>query len=146
MTPEEIASLKRSNAIMKSAIHPDTGELIPFFMRQSSFICFNIPLVFTAIFKRNQTRLISSTILFLNQTNAASMNYGNRNASSSYTNQDIGRGYAGAVTAALTIVFFTRTYLAKTLLTLKGSKLMFANTFLNFFSAACSNTVNCCIM
>lgn len=33
MKPEEIEELKRSNNIVASAVHPDTNEVIPFYMR-----------------------------------------------------------------------------------------------------------------
>jgi hypothetical protein len=36
------------------------------------------------------------------------MNYGNRNASTQYTLNDLGRGYAGAVLVSVFIALFTR--------------------------------------
>ncbi len=44
----------------------------------------------------------------LNQTYNAGMNYGNRNASSTYTNTDLARGYFGAVIASIGISVLSR--------------------------------------
>ena len=86
MTAEEIASLRRSNVLVRSAVHPDTQEVLPFWLRQSTFICFNMPLVFAAVFKKKQTKLFSLALILAQNTNVACMNYGNRNATCSITN------------------------------------------------------------
>ena len=53
MTPEEIDRIRKNNFIAGSAVHPDTNEIIPFYMRLSGFVVFNFPLVFAVLFVRN---------------------------------------------------------------------------------------------
>ena len=65
-TPEEIEAIKRNNAIVGSAIHPDTGALIPFYMRLSGFVVFNMPIVVTILFTRNQTPLFNAGMQWVN--------------------------------------------------------------------------------
>ena len=85
MTPEEIKVLTKNYHIYKSAIHPDTQELIPIYMRLSGMVPINIPLVCAILFKTNQTPAFNATMQWLNQTYNALLNYGNRNASTPYT-------------------------------------------------------------
>jgi hypothetical protein len=49
----EIDEIIRCNKIAGSAVHPDTGEIIPFYMRMSGFVMFNVPLVFAVLFTPN---------------------------------------------------------------------------------------------
>jgi hypothetical protein len=74
------------------------------------------------------------------------MNYGNRNASSPYTTKDLGRGYAGAVAVSVSIALFSRTIFAGQLKKLKGSKLIIANAFLNYFAGAAAGASNLVLM
>lgn len=53
LTPEEIIRVKENNAIVGSAIHPDTNAIIPFYMRLSGFVVFNFPIVFAVLFVKN---------------------------------------------------------------------------------------------
>lgn len=74
------------------------------------------------------------------------MNYGNRNASSTYTKTDLGRGYTGAVAVSVSIALFSRTMLAPQLSKMKGSKLIIANAFLNWSAAALAGSGNLVLM
>jgi len=56
--------------------------------------------------------MFNAGMQWVNQTYNAGMNYGNRNASSTYTTADLGRGYAGAVAFSVSIALFSRTMLA----------------------------------
>lgn len=53
LKPEEIEEVKKASRIVGSAVHPDTREVIPFYMRMSGFVIFNFPLVFAMLFTRN---------------------------------------------------------------------------------------------
>ena len=66
MTPEEIDELKKADAIVGSAVHPDTNKVIPFYMRLSGFVVFNFPLVFAVLFTRNQTPMFNAGMQWLN--------------------------------------------------------------------------------
>jgi hypothetical protein len=74
------------------------------------------------------------------------MNYGNRNASSTYTISDLGRGYAGAVLVSVSIALFTRIALAKQLAKLHGSKQIIANAALNYLAGAFAGASNLVLM
>jgi len=54
--------VRRANAIVRSAIHPDTKEIIPFYMRLSGFVIFNVPLVFSVLFVKNQTPVFNAAM------------------------------------------------------------------------------------
>jgi len=85
MKPEEIEDIKLAYRIVGSSVHPDTQEIIPHVMRLSGFVLFNLPIATAVIFTRNQTPLFAGGMQWVNQTYNAGMNYGNRNASSTYT-------------------------------------------------------------
>jgi hypothetical protein len=53
MTPEETEEIRYASRVVGSAVHPDTNEIIPFYMKMSGFVPFNMPLVFAVLFVRN---------------------------------------------------------------------------------------------
>ena len=50
---EEIAALKKADKIVGGSIHPDTNEIIPFYMRLSGFVTFNTPILLITLFAKN---------------------------------------------------------------------------------------------
>lgn len=74
------------------------------------------------------------------------MNYGNRNASSTYTLKDLGRGYGGAVAVSVGIALVTRTVFAKQISRLSGSRLIVANSLLAYMCAATAGASNLILM
>ena len=52
MTPEDIDKIKRASNVVGGAVHPDTNEIIPFYMKLSGFVVFNMPLVFAVVFAK----------------------------------------------------------------------------------------------
>lgn len=74
------------------------------------------------------------------------MNYGNRNASSTYTVTDLGKGYSGAVAVSMSIALFTRKIFAKQLAPLKGPSLIFANSFLAILAGSSAGAANLILM
>ena len=60
LKPEQIEELKKADKIVGGAVHPDTNEIIPFFMRLSGFVIFNTPIALICIFKTNQTPLFNA--------------------------------------------------------------------------------------
>ena len=62
MTPEEIEEIRYASRVVGSAVHPDTNEIIPFYMKMSGFVPFNMPLVFAVLFVRNQTPVFNATM------------------------------------------------------------------------------------
>jgi len=145
MSPDEICELKRASRIVGGAVHPDTGEIIPTTMRLPGFVSFNAPLLAVMLFTR-QTPTFNALLQILDQTYIAGINYGNRNASTTYTTNDLLRGYSAAVLASTGIAYFTRTLLQKSLSKLTGSRLLFASAGLNWIAAASAGGLNCALM
>ena len=46
LTQEEIKKLREAETVVSTAIHPDTGEFIPWVCRLSSFLPCNVPIAF----------------------------------------------------------------------------------------------------
>lgn len=93
--------LWRMRKLKESAVHPDTGEVIPLPFRMSGYVPFNGPV---------SVGLIMATrtpwILFwqwMNQSQNALVNYFNRNATSSASDAVSAASYGGAVTSAISI-------------------------------------------
>lgn len=74
------------------------------------------------------------------------MNYGNRNASSTYAVRDLMRGYSGAVVTSMSIALISRMMLARRLAALSGARLILASACLNYFAAAFAGTANVALM
>lgn len=146
LSQDEISKIQYASNIVGGAVHPDTKEIIAAPMRLSGFVPMNVPIILILMFTKNQTPVFNAGMQWVNQTYNAGMNYGNRNASSAYTNSDLLRGYFGAVTASLTISYTTRTLLSSQLATLAGPRLALANAALNYTAASISNVANCSLM
>ena len=146
MPREDVDRIRFANYVVGSAVHPDTQQVIPFYMRMSGFVVFNVPLVFAVLFVKNQTPAFNAAMQLANQTYNAGMNYGNRNASSTYTLKDLGRGYCGAVATSVGIVLAARTLLAKKIATLRGPRLILMNALLNYFAGASAGAANLALM
>lgn len=86
--------------MISTAVSPDTGDFIPWPMRMSSFVPMNMPIAF-GMLMTSPTPFNTILWQWVNQTYNASMNYGNRNASSKYTTADILKSYASAVSIAI---------------------------------------------
>lgn len=76
----------------RTAIHPDTGDLIPWPMRISSFMPINISIGMGMILTA-PTTFNTLAWHWMAQTYNALVTYGNRNASLDYTIKDIFKSY-----------------------------------------------------
>jgi sideroflexin-5 len=74
------------------------------------------------------------------------MNYGNRNASSSYDVSDLAKGYSAALVSSILIALYTRRIFAPTLKNLQGPSLTFTNSILNYVAGAVAGTANLVFM
>lgn len=127
------------------AIHPDTGEFIPWVCRISSFVPTNLPIIYGMLVTAPTP---FNTILWqwVNQTYNASLNYGNRNASSTYTTEDIIKGYAAASSTSIVLALGIRKALEPYTRSMKGSKLIVANSISTFFACTTAGAVNAILM
>ena len=82
---DEVQEIIENKRIVDSLIHPDTGEKIPHICRMSGFVILNTPILFGMLMTQ-QTPLNIMFFQWLNQSYNAGLNYGNRNASSPYSN------------------------------------------------------------
>lgn len=105
---------------------PDSGETIPRFMRMCAFVPVNVPILFGMLLSKPT---IPNTIFWqwFNQSFNAGLNYGNRNASSTYTNYELARGYFAAVGSSVTIALLLRKAFAGVAQAVTGSKLILIN-------------------
>lgn len=107
LSKAEIDEIRHAQRVVSVSIHPDTKEFIPWIMRLTSFIPVNIPISFGMIITAPTP---VNTILwqFINQTYNAAMNYGNRNASSTYTKEDIAKSYSAACLTSIGVALGLR--------------------------------------
>lgn len=70
------------------------------------------------------------------------MNYGNRNATSLYTTEDILKSYAVAVGSSIIVALAIRKALSGYTKNLQGSKLIIANSVSSFFACATAGYLN----
>ena len=138
-TPD--SELWRYRKLKESAVHPDTGTIIPLPFRMSGYVPFNGPV---------SVGLIMATrtpwILFwqwANQSQNALVNFFNRNASKQSTDSTLLASYSGAVTSALSIGY------GLSRLVKKFASPERATTYLRFIAMPTSmiaSSVNCLIM
>ena len=74
------AELWAAHKLKESAVHPDTGELIPRPVRMSGYVPYNGPVCVGMMVAKSTTGLLFWS--FVNQSQNALVNYFNRNASS----------------------------------------------------------------
>jgi len=145
MSEDEILKLKIARTVVRTAIHPDTGEFIPWPMRMSSFIVCNLPISYGMIITAPTPM---NTIIWqgINQTYNASVNYGNRNASGKTSIQDIGKSYAVAMTASISVSLIIRKVIAMKVGNVKGAKGIIYNSISAFFAVSTAGFINAYLM
>ena len=138
---DDIHKLRTAQRVVAAAIHPDTGDFIPWACRISSFLPMNMPIVFGFILAR-PTPFNTVFWQWINQTYNATLNYGNRNASSLYTHEDIAKSYLVAATSSIVVALGIRKVLSGYTKHLTGSKLTMANTFSSFWACSFAGYMN----
>ena len=126
-------------------ISPDTGAFVPWSMRMSSFIPMNTPIAFGMLMTAPTP---FNTILWqwVNQTYNAALNYGNRNASSNYTTEDILKSYFSAATIAIILSLGIRKAVASRVAGSTGAKMVLFNTISTYAACGCGGFVNAYLM
>ena len=130
---------------MSTAIHPDTGKIIPWALRFSSFLPMNLPISFGFIFAA-PTPFNTIFWQWINQTYNAALNYENRNASSTYTTEDIVKSYTVATSSAIAVALAIRKAVEKQANQMKGGKLVLLNSVSSFVACALSGFLNAYFM
>lgn len=96
-------SLWEARKLRDSAIHPDTGEIIPRPFRMAGYVPFNGPVCVAMMVSTTTPALLFWN--WVNQSQNALVNYFNRNASSPTSNETLIKSYATAVSCALAVAF-----------------------------------------
>ena len=145
LTKEEIKKLRTAETVVSTAIHPDTNKFIPWTVRCSSFVVMNLPIGFGFIVAA-PTPFNTIFWQWVNQTYNAAFNYGNRNATSLYSTEDILKSYFAAVFSSIAVALSIRKALEGTTKGLKGPKLIFYNSISSFFACSTAGFLNAWLM
>jgi len=136
---ERLWQLKR---VVDSALpSPESTEVIPPPFRMSGYVPFNGPICVFMV-----TTFSTPGLLFwawCNQSQNALVNYFNRNADSTMTNETLIKSYATAVTTALSVGFVMSTLIKKRCSPEKAAKLL---KFVAFPSSVLASSLNCYIV
>ena len=141
----EVEELTQSYHLYNSAVHPDTKEVIPLYFRMSGFMLLNTPILFGMLLCP-QTTVNIAFFQFVNQTYNAGLNYGNRNASSPYSNYDLLKGYGGSVITSCGLALALSRMFKPLTSKLTGPKKMFIATFFNWLAVCSASSANILLM
>jgi tricarboxylate carrier len=140
-TEEENSRLWDAKELVDSAIHPDTGLIVPHPFRMSGYVPFNGPISVAMVASGSTPALLFWG--WINQSQNALVNYFNRNASSQMSDETLMLSYAGAVAAAMTIGFGMATFIQRKFEPSKAKRLL---TFVAFPSSVIASSLNCYIV
>eukprot|EP00511_Aplanochytrium_stocchinoi_P011380 CAMPEP_0204873998 /NCGR_PEP_ID=MMETSP1348-20121228/42145_1 /ASSEMBLY_ACC=CAM_ASM_000700 /TAXON_ID=215587 /ORGANISM="Aplanochytrium stocchinoi, Strain GSBS06" /LENGTH=302 /DNA_ID=CAMNT_0052029601 /DNA_START=171 /DNA_END=1079 /DNA_ORIENTATION=+ len=135
------AELWEAKKLKDSAIHPDTGEIIPKPFRMAGYAAFNGPICVAMMASASTPALLFWN--WVNQSQNALVNYSNRNASSPTTNEVLLKSYSAAVMSALTVAFGLSQLIKKRYTPSTAMKLL---KFVAFPSSVIASCSNCYIM
>lgn len=142
MTPTELDDLIKAERIYNTYFHPDTKAKILYPFRMCAFMPTNLPIVFGMLCA---TQTLRNVVFWqwINQTYNAALNYNNRNATSTFTNKELGIAYTGAVGTSITIALIGR-WLSKRFGTQSGSisSQRFRNGLVSLFALATAGFLN----
>lgn len=141
MTAAEKDTLIDAHNVVLSAVHPDTKKPLPWIMRISSFLPMNIP-INCGFILAPPTIFNTVAMQIINQTYNAIMNYGNANASSPYTTNDLMRSYGAAVGTSAGIALLIRQINAKRSAVATGARLIMLNAITSTIACACGGFAN----
>jgi len=110
-------------------------------MRLCSFVPFNVPILAGMLLS---APTVANTIFWqvANQSYNAGLNYGNRNASSNYTFDDLKKAYVYAVGSSLIVGVSLRKMLAGVTSRASGGRLLIVNSFVSILAAGSAGSLN----
>lgn len=123
----------------------ESGEIIPRAGRMCGFLPANVPIL-AGVLLLPPTMKYTILMQWINQTYMAGLNYANKNASATYSNQDLAIGYGGAVAASIIIGVGLRKLTEGPTKKAKGLKLMALNAFVGALAAAGAAYCNTSLM
>jgi len=134
-------ALWESKRIVDAALHPDTGETVPAPFRMSGYVPFNGPICVAMVVSSSTPALLFWN--WVNQSQNALVNYFNRNASSTLSNETLAKSYAAAVGSSLAVAFGLATLIQKRYDPATASRLL---RFVAFPSSVMASSLNCYIV
>lgn len=134
-------ALWEAKRIYESAVHPDTGELIPRPFRMSGYVPFNGPICVAIVASQSTMPLLFWA--WVNQSDNALVNYYNRNACAPMTNETLLKSYGAAVGSAVVVAFGLATMIQRRYSPEKAKQLM---KWVAFPSAIVASSLNCYIV
>jgi hypothetical protein len=137
----EADELYQKKMVTLSGIHPDSGEVVPWFARTSAFMPTNLPII-GAMMLAAPTPFNTIFWQWVNQTYNAGFNYGNRNASSTTTVSQLLQSYALAVTASISAAMTLRKITGLVLGGRTGAAVTVANSIVNYGAVGFSSSLN----
>jgi tricarboxylate carrier len=140
--PQEMdRALWEAKRIYESAIHPDTGDIIPRPFRMSGYVPCNGPVCVAIVASQSTMPLLFWA--WVNQSQNALVNFYNRNASSPMTNETLLKSYGAAVGSALVVAFGLATAIQRRYSPEKAKALL---RWVAFPSAIVASSLNCYIV
>ncbi len=124
-----------------TAIHPDSDDLIPWVFRLSSFVPVNLPLEFGMIIAA-PTPFNTIFWQLINQTYNACFNYYNRNATSTYSYNDIFKSYGIACFSSISVSLGIRRLLKARTAAATGGSYYLMNAFSSFVACGSADFLN----
>jgi hypothetical protein len=112
LSDEQIHVIKRAKIVTGASIHPDTGTLISWPFRMSSFLYMGVPLT-VGLTMTPPTTFSTFLWQWLNQTYFAGLNFSNRNASNISTNLNVLLGFTAAAASGVFMAVFMRKLLGR---------------------------------
>jgi len=133
--------LWESKRIVESALHPDTGQVIPRPFRMSGYVPFNGPICVSMVASTSTGSLLFWS--WVNQSQNALVNYYNRNASAPMSNETLLQSYSAAVGSALLVAFGLSSMVQKKYSPAKAKQMM---KYVAFPSAVVASSLNCYVV
>lgn len=137
--------INRARIVTGAAIHPDTGTLISWPFRMSSFLFLGVPLT-VGLTMAPPTTFNTFFWQWLNQTYFAGLNFYNRNASNLATNMNVFLGFTAAAASGVFMAVFMRKILGGMALRMNPGNQTLFNTTTSFLALAGAGYVNSVVM
>ena len=145
VSKERAKELRNANYLVKSSVHPDTGQILAPWQRFCSYAMINTPFLFGMVLTKQTT----TNIIFwqwINQTYNAVLNYSNRNASSEVSMTGVGAAYFAAVSSSILIGLRVKKMLMPYSNKFKGPSQLIFNFIINFTAMAAAGILNSLVM
>lgn len=145
MSADEVTRVRAALNIKSGCTNGESGQIIPFYLRMSGFLPANIPILI-GVLLAPPTMFNTLLVQWANQTYMAGLNYGNKNASCTYSNEDMAKGYGAAVGAALIVSGAVRKMTGGLTAKASGNKLLLLNSLVGSVGASSAAYCNTTLM